>query len=110
MSTATEHGEHAANEAHEAHDHPTDKTFIKVAIFLALLTALETSTYWWPESLHTVGIATLLILMAIKFFVILLWFMHLKFDSKLFSFMFYIGVVLAVGCYMVALLTFRFFG
>lgn len=112
MSTATEHGEHAEHPAAEAHahDHPTDKTFIKVAIFLAVLTALETSTYWWPESIHTISMATLLILMAIKFFVIVSWFMHLRFDSKWFSLLFYIGIVLAVGCYMVALLTFRFFG
>lgn len=107
MSTATEH---AGDTAHEAHDHPTDKTFIKVAIFLAILTALETSTYWWPKSLHTVAMITLLVMMAIKFFVILMWFMHLKFDSKLFGFLFYTGLVLAVGCYVVALLTFRFFG
>ena len=107
MSTATEHDTPGT---HEAHDHPTDATFIKVAIFLAIVTALETSTYWWPEALHTVAMVTLLVLMTIKFFVILLWFMHLKFDSKLFSLMFYIGLVLAVGCYMVALLTFRFFG
>ncbi|MEY4606749.1 MAG: hypothetical protein RLY45_1509, partial [Actinomycetota bacterium] len=52
----------------------------------------------------------LILLMLVKFFMILLWFMHLKFDSKIFSLMFYIGLVLAVGCYMVALLTFRFFG
>lgn len=110
MSTATEHGEHAGDAAHEAHDHPTDKTFIKVAIFLAVLTALETSTYWWPESIHTVSMITLLVMMAIKFFVIVSWFMHLRFDSKLFSLLFYIGMVLAIGCYMVALLTFRFFG
>jgi len=110
MSTATEHSEQAEGAGHAAHDHPTDKTFIKVAIFLAILTALETSTYWWPESMHTVGIATLLILMVMKFFIIVSWFMHLRFDSKWFSLMFYIGLVLAVGCYMVALLTFRFFG
>jgi cytochrome c oxidase subunit 4 len=47
--------------------------------------------------------------MAIKFFMILLVFMHLKFDHKLFSLMFYIGLVLAIGVYMVALFTFKFF-
>jgi hypothetical protein len=35
--------------------------------------------------------------------------MHLKFDSKLFSLMFYIGMVLAVGCYVVFLTTMHFF-
>jgi cytochrome c oxidase subunit IV len=37
-------------------------------------------------------------------------FMHLKFDSKIFSMMFYAGLVLAVGVYMVFLFTFQFFG
>ena len=41
--------------------------------------------------------------------VVLLYFMHLKFDSKLFSLMFYIGLVLAVGCYAVFLATLHFF-
>jgi cytochrome c oxidase subunit 4 len=47
--------------------------------------------------------------MTIKFFMILLIFMHLKWDSKLFSAMFYIGLGLAVSVYIVALLTFQFF-
>jgi cytochrome c oxidase subunit 4 len=108
MSTSTT--EHDAATHAEGHDHPTDMTFIKVAVILAIITALETSTYWWPSSVHTLSMAVLLILMTVKFFMILLWFMHLKWDSKLFSLMFYIGLVLAIGCYMVALLTFHFFG
>ena len=61
---------------------------------------------WLFRSLAT---PSLLIMMTIKFFMILLVFMHLKFDNKLFSLMFYIGLVLAVGVYLVALLTFQFF-
>ena len=113
MDTSTDHSAEAANASGhhaEGHGHPTDMTFIKVAIILAIITALETSTYWWPESIHTLSMTVLIVLMLVKFFMILLWFMHLKFDSKIFSLMFYIGLVLAVGCYMVALLTFRFFG
>ena len=50
MSAVTEHAEH-----HEHHGHahgaeephiPTDLYFIKVAIILAVITAMETSTYW----------------------------------------------------------------
>ena len=47
--------------------------------------------------------------MTIKFFVILLVFMHLKYDSKLFGVMFYIGLGLAIGVYVAALCTFQFF-
>jgi cytochrome c oxidase subunit 4 len=51
----------------------------------------------------------LLIMMTIKFFMIVLIFMHLKYDNKLFSLMFYIGLGLALFVYMVALFTFQFF-
>ena len=108
MSAVTEHAEHEhiGHAEHEPHI-PTDKYFIKVALWLALLTALETSTYW----IHLGGYATplLLIMMTIKFFMIVLIFMHLKFDNKLFSVMFYIGLGLALFVYCVALFTFQFF-
>ncbi len=105
---------HAAPAAAHGHDpHAEHKvrniTFIKVAIFLAIITALETSTYWWPDDMHTVGMVVLFVSMIIKFFVILLWFMHLKWDSWLFSMLFYIGLFLAVAVYVVALFTFKFF-
>jgi len=35
--------------------------------------------------------------------------MHLKFDNKVFSWMFYAGLFLAVGVYVAALSTFHFF-
>jgi cytochrome c oxidase subunit 4 len=107
MSATTEH----APAAHHAHDEhiPSDRYFIKIAIILAVVTALETSTFWWPKSLSTVSVVVLLILMTIKFFMIVMIFMHLKFDSKLFGFMFYTGLGLAVFVYLVFLFTFQFF-
>ena len=93
----------------DAHEHPTDKKFIEIAVFLAVITGLETWTYWWPESWHTFSLIVLIACMVLKFVMILLYFMHLKWDSKLFSLMFYIGLVLALGVYLVALFTFQFF-
>ena len=52
----------------------------------------------------------LLILMVLKFVTVVSYFMHLKFDNKIFSFMFYVGLVLAVFVYCAALATFHFFG
>ena len=107
MSATTEHAPDA-NHAHDEHI-PSDRYFIKIAIILAVVTALETSTFWWPKSLSTVSVVVLLILMTIKFFMIVMIFMHLKFDSKLFGFMFYTGLGLAVFVYLVFLFTFQFF-
>jgi cytochrome c oxidase subunit IV len=112
MSSTTEHvagteveGDHHAHDGHV----PKDSYFIKIALILALVTALETSTYWWPEGAQSWAIPALLIMMGIKFVMIVSIFMHLKFDSKIFTFMFYTGLVLAIFVYMVFLFTFQYF-
>jgi cytochrome c oxidase subunit 4 len=47
-------------------------------------------------------------MMVVKFFMVVSYFMHLKFDNKLFGLMFYIGLGLAIFVYFVALATFKF--
>jgi cytochrome c oxidase subunit 4 len=47
--------------------------------------------------------------MAIKFVIIAAFFMHLKFDSKILTRVFYAGLFLAVGVYVAALTTFQLF-
>ena len=47
--------------------------------------------------------------MVIKFIMVASYFMHLKFDNKIFSMMFYAGLILAIGVYCAALGTFKFF-
>ena len=49
-------------------------------------------------------------MMAVKFWMVTWYFMHLKFDSKLLTYIFYAGLALAVAVYCAALATFRFFG
>jgi cytochrome c oxidase subunit 4 len=104
-ATATEHSheEHA-----EAHEHGMSNAgYIKIAILLAVLTAIEVATYY--VDFGALFLPTLLVLMAVKFFIVVSYFMHLKFDSKLFSFSFYAGLVLAVTVYVVMLSSFKFF-
>jgi len=50
-----------------------------------------------------------LILMVIKFVIVVSYFMHLKFDNKIFSYLFYAGLLLAVAVYCGFLATFKFF-
>src|SRR5262245_533513 len=92
----------------EGHHGATDKQYIIIAAILAAVTAAEvTLTY---IDVGPIFLPTLLILMAAKFLMVVSYFMHLKFDNKIFSFMFYLGLVLAVGVYSAALATFHFFG
>ena len=54
-------------------------------------------------------IVSLVVLMVVKFLFVILFFMHLRFDSRLFSLVFYIGLVFAIVLYGVMLATFHFF-
>ena len=87
--------------------HLRDRSFIGIALFLAVLTGLEVSTYFWDYG----GFATplLLILMVIKFGVVVAYFMNLRFDYRLLSWVFLSGLLLAVCVYIAVLLTFQYF-
>jgi cytochrome c oxidase subunit 4 len=105
-TTAAEHSEHAAHDEHAEHG-MSIMGYVKVALVLAALTALEVATYF--VDFGPFFMPVLLILMCVKFFIVVSYFMHLKFDNKLFSFMFYSGLFLAIGVYAAFLATFKFF-
>ena len=90
------------------HAHPSDWQYIKIALVLAVLTALEVFTYF--ESVHSLGrdalIIGLMVMMIAKIFLVVAWFMHLKFDDKTFRRLFMFGVLLALGVYTIMLTTF----
>jgi cytochrome c oxidase subunit 4 len=94
-------------EAPEHRDHPSDFMYVKVALLLGVLTALEVSTYFFHLSTPQL-VVVLIPMMVIKFGVVVAYFMHLKFDSHLFRKVFVAGLVLAVGVYCAALTTFQF--
>ena len=94
--------EHA--ETHE-HAHPSPGEYIKIAIILAIVTAIEVAMYYVTGLPDTVLSAALLVMMVIKFALVGLWFMHLRFDSPLFRRLFVVGIVLAFAVYTVAMAT-----
>ena len=112
-ATADEHdgehdGEHEA-EHEEGHAHPSDWAYVKIAVVLALVTGLEVFTYFetvldWGAFL----VPSLIFMMIVKFYLVATWFMHLRFDSRLFAKMFTAGLILAVGVYVVTLAAFEF--
>jgi cytochrome c oxidase subunit 4 len=96
-------------EADDHVDHWTDLQFVYLALALAVVTAIEVALSYMVDDLGALFLPLLLILMLIKFFSVVLYFMHLKFDNAWFSILFYMGLFLAVGVYIAALLTFKFF-
>lgn len=97
----------------EAHSHgPTDGKYFQIFVILVLLTTLEVSTYFWDDIFNAdtrkVAVPSLLFMMVVKFFLVALYFMHLKFDPKLLKRIFYMGMVVAIIIYMIALTSMNF--
>jgi cytochrome c oxidase subunit 4 len=95
--------EHADTDTHHDH-HPTPQQYVQVAVILAVLTAMEISASF--IDIGPAFLPTLLILMAIKFVMVAGWFMHLRFDTRVFTRFMGGGLVLAASLYVVVLLTF----
>ncbi len=89
--------------------HPSDTHYVRVAVLLAVMTALEVGLSYIKGLKGMLLVAPLLIIMALKFGLVALHFMHLKWDSKVLTRLFYAGLFLAVGVYIAALSTFRIF-
>ncbi len=88
------------------HEHPSDWQYIKIAMLLAFITGAEVVMSYVP-SLGGLLVPGLLILSIIKFAIVVMWFMHLRFDNKLFRRVFVTGLALALFCYGIVMLTFN---
>jgi cytochrome c oxidase subunit 4 len=89
------------------HDHPSDLKYVKIALILAAITAVEVGTYFFEMS-TTALVAFLFPMMIAKFLIVTAYFMHLKYDNPLFRRVFFFGLILAIAVFMVALTAFEF--
>jgi cytochrome c oxidase subunit 4 len=108
LEALTETGHHVTGATgHEEHGALTDRHYVIVALSLAVITGLEVSLTY--IDIGPLFLPLLIVLMLIKFFTVVLFFMHLRFDNKLYSALFYMGLGLAVFVYVVAMFTFHVF-
>ena len=70
-----------------------------VFVMLAVFTLVETLVSYIQQ--EAIKLPTLMVLSVIKVVLVLLYFMHLKFDSKLFSYLFIAGCVLSIPLILV---------
>ncbi len=108
MSTTTAPVTDASEADEHAHDHPSDLMYVKVALFLAALTALEVGTYFIEDASTTLLIVLLFPMMIIKFGTVIMYFMHLKYDNPIFKRVFLFGLILAVVVYFIMLTSFNY--
>ena len=98
-----------AQETHPAEEHPehhpSDRQYVNVFIILFLVTALEVAIYY-VTALKDLLVPFLIAFAVVKFALVALWFMHLRFDSRVFRRFFLVGIVLALFAFGLVLLIF----
>ncbi|MDQ3915557.1 MAG: cytochrome C oxidase subunit IV family protein [Actinomycetota bacterium] len=92
----------APREQEELQHHPGPRKYVTIAIVLAIVTALEVAVYY-IEAIEDILVPLLLAMAVVKFIMVALYFMHLKFDSHVFRRFFLIGIVLAIVIFGVVL-------
>ena len=85
---------HVAAEHHEG-GHGTIKQYLLVFAILAIITGAEVAIFY-VEALSAILVPALIIMSLGKFILVVLYYMHLKFDSKIFARVFYGPLLLAV--------------
>ena len=88
--------------------HPTPFTYFKVAMILAAITAVEVGVFYVEGLGHGI-IPLLAVLSGTKFALVAMFYMHLKYDARLFSGFFVGGLALAVAVVFAVLGLFKFF-
>jgi cytochrome c oxidase subunit 4 len=90
-------------DADKEHVHPGVGQYVEIGVILAVLTLIEVVLFEAMEGglFPLIGIPSLLLLTLMKFMLVVLWFMHLRFDHKLFRRLFFAGVILAIVLYSV---------
>jgi cytochrome c oxidase subunit 4 len=85
--------------------HPTARFYWTVGIVLSVITAIELWAYSWPFERVVVN-PILLALSAVKFVMVVGFFMHLRFDHPLFRALFGFGLILTIAISLSLLLLF----
>jgi cytochrome c oxidase subunit 4 len=88
--------------------HPSPKEYVRIGLILFVLTALEVAASYTGVT-GSILIPTLFALAVVKFALVVLWFMHLKFDDRRYARFFVMGLSGAATLYLIVLISFRVF-
>ncbi len=92
----------------DQHAHPKTTTYLAIAGILAVITVVEVGVFYVP-GLKGFLAPMLLSLSAVKFSLVVMFFMHLKSDHKLFTAIFSIPLMIALAVGLALLFLFGVF-
>jgi len=81
------------------HVHPKARTYVEIAVVLAVITIVEVGIFYLPdlhEAFRPFLLPAFLILSAVKFVLVVGFYMHLKFDDPFFMRLFGFALVITV--------------
>ncbi len=91
------HGQPERSEMGEEHVHPTWSTYKWVALILVVITIIEVWVYYIPQFVASrLFVPSLLIMSAAKFAIVVMFYMHLRYDHRLFRALFSGPLIIAV--------------
>ena len=89
------------------HPHPQARQYIIIATILGMITAIEVGVYY-INAFRPILPPTLIALSALKFALVVMFYMHLKFDHPLFTGLFVFGLATAIFTFVGFLALFGF--
>jgi cytochrome c oxidase subunit 4 len=93
-----------------AHAHPEPRQYVLIAVVLVVITGFEVATSYLEGDVNSnLLIVALGVMAAVKFFLVVAWYMHLRTDSKIFRRFFLLGLIAAPILYTIVLLMFHVF-
>jgi cytochrome c oxidase subunit 4 len=101
----TEVEEHGSGHA----GHPSAREYVRIFFILGAITAVEVALYYVREEMGRWFLPILFALMASKFAIVVLWYMHLKFDDRRYARFFIMGLAGAATLYLIVLISFNVF-
>jgi len=83
--------------------HPGPLEYTRIGLILAVITAVEVGVFYLDIAQWAL-VTILVVLSAVKFSLVVMWFMHLRFDSQVFSWLLVGGLAL-IGVLLVVVLS-----
>ena len=105
------------SQAHAEHAHPTPGLYLKIAVILFILTALEVLAFeagrgglgaGLRPSFEPITVVLLVVLSAAKFALVAMFYMHLKQDPKLLANLFVFPILLAATIIATLIILFQY--
>ena len=82
---------------------------VRIFFILGAITAVEVAIYYVREDMGRWFLPVLFTLMGSKFAIVVLWYMHLKFDDRRYSRFFIMGLAGAATLYLIVLISLNVF-